>query len=466
MPVNNKRPQVKPVIHPDVENFIDKEKKNIDLLLNKHGSPVHLIFPHIIEENVNRLNNYFFAKKISGKIFYAHKANTSFAILQRVKNCNIGIEVSSYHELKNAIKAGFIREKIICNGPKNSEYLNLIKKIKPITAVDNLAELYATAKTSLTDKIFIRFSNFFDESVNIRAVKSRFGIAYYNKKKVIDILQSYQKFNFIGLSFHIDSTSVLEKQIAIKKLIEFVIDLKKSGIAVEAVNIGGGLKINYVNSKDDWENFIQYLQTAVLTNSDYLWNNHSFGYYVVNGRIRGDGSFYPYFNSQTLEQQLNDLLEFYIEEYKTSARQLVNDLMLDLYIEPGRMILDQTGITIAKIIEVIDEENFYKIIADINYKNITADQDIMVDPLLVAKKNKKQLTNCFIFGNLCLENDIIFKRQIFFDYLPQKDDFLIFVNTAAYKMDFSDGFFIHHRLPQKIIIEKKLDGYDFTTEKL
>jgi len=130
------------------------------------------------------------------------------------------------------------------------------------------------------------------------------------------------------------------------------------------------------------------------------------------------------------------------------------------------MILDQAGITIAKIIEVINEENFYKIIADINYKNITADQDIMVDPLLVTKKNKKQLTNCFIFGNLCLENDIIFKRQVFFVYLPQKTDFLIFVNIAPYKMEFSDGFFIHHRLPQKIIIEKKIDGYNFATEKL
>lgn len=198
------------------------------------------------------------------------------------------------------------------------------------------------------------------------------------------------------------------------------------------------------------------IQSSVISDDGYLWNHHNFGYYMANGRIRGEGSFYPYYSSTTGTKQLENILTVSVPEFSTTAIQLIRDLMLEVYIEPGRALLDQTGITIMKITEVEETPSYHKVIVDGNYKHLTADQDIMVDPILITKeKRETRPSNAFIFGNLCLENDVIFRRKILMPFEPKGGDLLVFVNTAAYKMDFSDSKFIHKHLPQRLIIKNE-----------
>ncbi len=454
IPVSN------PIIHPKIFGFLAK-KELIFNLLQKHGSPLHLLFPQIIKENIDNFKSFYKENHLSGQIFYAHKANRTFEIIKYIVNNNIGIEVSSEDELDNAIKANFPSKKVIANGPKNAKYLKKALEFNCFIGVDSIVELKKVLTSNQKRKIIVRLSNFVDTQIKIRNYISRFGIDYsqVNDLKKI-LLENKEKIEILGLSFHIDSISDSEKQIAIKSLLKLAIDFINAGISVKIIDIGGGFRINYVKDKNQWENLIWKIQQAVLENKDYLWNYHNFGFYVVNNRIRGEGNFYPYYSPKKSTSYLDSLLNFYIDEFSQTAKKLLSDLMIDLFIEPGRAMLDQAGITLMSIIEVEEKEKFIKVIVDGNYKNITADQDIMIDPVLIQKhQSPAPKKPVFIFGNLCLENDVIFRRQLTFPATPQEEDVFAFINTAAYKMDFSENQFIHHKLPKRLIIED--NGTDY-----
>ena len=61
-------------------------------------------------------------------------------------------------------------------------------------------------------------------------------------------------------------------------------------------------------------------------------------------------------------------------------------------------------------------------------------------------------------GNLCLENDFIFKRKLFLNQ-PKVDDLVAFVNTAGYYMDFEESESIMHDKKKKVIIRKEGNSF-------
>jgi len=458
-------PILTPIIHPVISKFLS-DSANIGNLIDKYGSPLNLLFPELVKENTESYKDYFSRSGISGSIFFAHKANRSFGLLQEIADFGVGIEVSSLDELNSALKAGVTSEKIIANGPKNNQYLAKALEVGCLICTDSLTELSEVLKIKGKHNILIRFSDFADSGAEVRSFHSRFGITYEKEEEVLKSIHNNQEnINILGLSFHLDSTSDLEKQIALKSLLRLTVKWLESGVQIKIIDIGGGFRINYVEDKNQWDSLLSAIQSSVISDDGYLWNHHNFGYYMANGRIRGEGSFYPYYSQVYGTKQLDNILNSSIPELSTTAIELIWDLMLDIYIEPGRGLLDQVGITLLKISQVEQTTNYYKVIVDGNYKHLTADQDIMVDPILVTKaKRDLNPSQTFIFGNLCLENDVIFRRQILLPFEPKTGDFLAFINTAAYKMDFSESKFIHHKLPQRLIVKDDADGFNITTD--
>lgn len=446
--MTNNIPKVEPILSTEINGLVQKPKKLFELVLT-NASPLHILFPEKVKENISEFEKYFSDNIINGKIYYAHKANRSYEFVEKVRKTNAGIEVSSESELDNALFAGFKEDKILCNGPKDSSYFEKAVKNKCIIGVNSISELKRVVSLSSQIRVFLRFSNITDSSIPVRTNTSRFGIDFINLDYVEKILEE-SKIDWVGFSFHLDSTFNLEKQIALKTLLKAALSWIEKGISVKAINIGGGFRINYVSNSDEWEELLERIQTSVMKSDGYLWNSHSFGYYLANKRIRGEGSFYPYYSADVGVKQLDKILKTEISELSTTAIDLIRDLMLEVYLEPGRALLNQAGITVMKISEVEDENDYTKITLEGNYKHITADQDIMYDPILISEGKQNVETDCFIFGNLCLENDVILKRKIRFSNKPEIGDLLLFANTAAYKMDFSESQFIHHKLPKRI----------------
>lgn len=444
---------VRPVVHDYVKKFLS-DKKKLYSYVGKYGSPLHILFPRIISDNINQLENYYSNQDLIGRTFFACKANKSLSVLKEVKKNNIGVEVSSLEELNNALKVGFEGKSIISNGPKNEQYLTKAILSGTLVCVDSLSEIELIKSKNIKTDILVRFSNFRDNEINVRSNNSRFGISIHKSNEVLSAVVGHENINVLGFSFHIDSTSDIDKQIALKSLLELTVKWMEKGFNIKVINIGGGYRVNYVEDKREWHSLLERIQKSVMNQDDFTWNHHSFGYYMVNSRIRGEGSFYPYYSLNSGIKQIDNILNISVLSGNTNAKSLIRDLMLELYVETGRFLLNQVGITLFKITEVEEEDNYFKVIVDGNYMNISAEQDIMIDPFLIKNvtSNKKENCECFIFGNLCLENDILFKRKISFDQKPEVGDLLVVANTAAYKMDYSDSSFIHHKAPERVIL--------------
>lgn len=76
---------------------------NADLLFTastKNASPLHIIFPEQLALNTEAFKQTYAAQKLNPNIYYAYKTNKSRSLLLAAKEQSIGVEVSSFFELK------------------------------------------------------------------------------------------------------------------------------------------------------------------------------------------------------------------------------------------------------------------------------------------------------------------------------------------------------------------------------
>ena len=83
---------------------------------------------------------------------------------------------------------------------------------------------------------------------------------------------------------------------------------------------------------------------------------------------------------------------------------------------------------------------------------LIGEQEMFVDPILISdSKEESNGKGVFFIGNLCMENDIIFKRKIFTYKIPQSGDLVVFANTAGYFMDFEQSHTIKQKIATKVV---------------
>lgn len=444
-------------------NNILKDKEAINDLINCYGSPCNILFPEVVDKNISEFKNILKKHNISGKIFYAHKCNKSSALIKQVLINNINIDVASLEELKSALSNGFLGQDIEATGPKNDDFIILGLRHNVIFNIDNLEELEKItifskmiSKKSKT-RILIRLNDFKSDETKIINKKSRFGTSKYDMELLLKTI-SYNKdiIELIGLSFHLDTINIKEKVIAIENCIEIFQDLYEKGFNPYVLNIGGGFKVNYIESKKEWEDSISKLKENVITqNNSLTWNNTTFGLRQDKGTLKGNLNIYNYYEEMVGCNFLDEILSTKLMKYQNmTIGQILRDNMIELYIEPGKSLLDGAGINLAKV-------NYAKhtlnndILIGLDMKKsdlLIGEQEMFVDPILI---NNTKITNTnsgvYFVGNLCMENDFIFKRKIFLESIPNSGDVIAFINTAGYFMDFEQSNTIKQKISTKII---------------
>jgi diaminopimelate decarboxylase len=451
-----------------ISNNCMKQTLLLETLITQYTSPLHILFPQNMEENIAEFQKVFATYGIRGHIFYAHKANRSTALIRHICSQHVGVDVSSESELQHVLANGFRGNKIIANGPKNPTFLKHAIENDVVIAVDSEDELWQIIQfAGKKVQILIRVNGFTTEGVKIKSHDSRFGIPLTRLTEIYDLLlQHKDKIAFLGFSFHIDTSLDREKHIAIGAIAQEIIASKKRGLQPRVMNIGGGFKVSYLEKKADWEAFLTYIQHCVMNGIEYSWNGHSYGYYQQEGRLRGSLTYYDHYNAVTKGDHLRSLLTIDIPELGTTFAQFLNDVMIDLYIEPGRSLLDQIGITVSKVVFTKQSTHGEILVGlDMNYKQLGGEQEMLIDPLVISQDNNQQQSEVYFVGNLCLENDVIFKRKIALSCLPKAGDIVVFINTAAYSMDFSTAPFIHYDLPKRIIAVEKNNNFYFCEDE-
>lgn len=425
---------------------------------NLVGYPYSVILPSAVGENIKKFREVFAKHNLNHKIFFAHKCNQSSAIVKECLYNGINIDVSSENELKHALENGFVGNNILATGPKNKEFLWLATLHGLTISIDSLQELETliSLTNSLDKKINILIRINGAES-NMVKKNSRFGLEDKDIIKALNLLQENQRITLIGLALHFDTINIKEKVNGIKKCIRLTDKLLSYGFDIRVLDIGGGYKVNYIESQQEYLASISEIKENVLSNKEELsWNNYTYGLRSENNTLKGVFNSYDFYDTEVKEKYLNSILSSEIDGRMIS--EIINDFGLELWIEPGRGLLDNAGLNISKVNFIKDVDNKTLVGLEMNKNQmLMGDHEILVDPIVL---NNEEKSDVFFIGNLCLENDFMFKRKVRVNN-PRVDDIVVFVNTAGYYMDFEESTSIMHDRKKKVAITKEDNGFKY-----
>ncbi|CAM5314834.1 Diaminopimelate decarboxylase OS=Streptomyces violarus OX=67380 GN=FHS41_001824 PE=4 SV=1 [Streptomyces violarus] len=161
-----------------------------------------------------------------------------------------------------------------------------------------------------------------------------------------------------GVAYHLDTTSVAEKATALEGSLAALEACRSRGLRPRAVDIGGGFGVSYLAEREQWDAYTSALTAAVLGRRPPLtWGGHGYGLRGESGTVRGVLGLYPAHRSVAGAAYLDELLAQPAASLGgRPLAALLLEHLYDLHSEPGRALLDQCGLTLARVLEVRSQE--------------------------------------------------------------------------------------------------------------
>ena len=256
-----------------------------ELYLRDVSAPVLIRFPGILDNRIEKISQSFakaskeYEYKAKNHIVYPIKVNQMRQVVEEIvssgKKYNIGLEAGSKPELHAVLAINTDSDSfIICNGYKDESYLELAllsQKMgkKVFIVIEKLNELLQTIEIAnrlkVKPNIGIRVklassgSGKWEES---GGDGSKFGLNSSELLEALEILKSQNMSEcFQLIHFHIGSqiTKIRRIKTALREAAQFYVQLHDMGFAIEYVDIGGGLGVDYDGTRSSFtENSINY----------------------------------------------------------------------------------------------------------------------------------------------------------------------------------------------------------------
>jgi arginine decarboxylase len=262
----------------DIRELVD------DLIKRKIKPPILLRFMDVLQGRIASINRVF--KNAIAENDYPAKYQTFYPIMvnqQRQvveaianfgKRYNIGLEVGSKPELVAAISFSTGNGiPIICNGYKDSEYIETVLYASRIgynitIVIEKLFELekiiVLAKKTGISPKLGIRVklsSKGTGKWATSGGEDAKFGL---RMSEIIAAIQTLEKHGMVDnvklLHFHIGSqiTKIDKIKSALIEGTRIYTEMRKLGVGIDYLDIGGGLGVDYDGSKSSYFSSVNY----------------------------------------------------------------------------------------------------------------------------------------------------------------------------------------------------------------
>lgn len=459
-----------PRIEPILQSAMD-EKVLLAQLTDALGSPLGVVLPQRLAVNLEAFRSVYVNHRLAGRIYYAHKANRSSALVRELAATDAGIDVASLGELQHALGSGFAPQRIMATGPKNREFLWLAARTGITVGADSAAEL-AELAALVTERglprvrVMVRLSNFGSSGVRIGGRRSRFGTPVTAVSRALDVIEkNVDALELTGVAFHLDTIGLPEKAVALEGCLTALDECRRRGMRPWSVDIGGGFGVDYLADGAQWDRYTSALTEAVLGKRESLtWNGYGYGLRAEGGTVHGSLNLYPAHRPVSGAAYLDRLLRMTAPGLRRPLGGLLLDSMYDLHVEPGRALLDQCGMVLATVLEVRDQGDGDTIVRlDCNARDVSLEEHgVLMDPVVIHRTGPAGPgpVGVYLFGNLCLEADLLTRRKVFLPSSPRAGDLLAFVNTAGYLMDFSATQALRQPIGRKVAMYR--DGGAWT----
>ncbi len=379
------------------------------------------------------------------------------------KEFGFGVDTASLNEIKDCINAGLAPEKItITAAVKNRELLSYAVAHQIPIILDNKDECellhQILIEVNKTIRVGFRMSGFWH---NGEKLYSRFG---FDVDDVVDFISEnitkagkYNRFKYHGLHFHLNGYCTEQRIHGLSQTLDVADALSNLGLETTFIDIGGGILMNYLASSSEWETFHKSLKESINPDKkEITFQKDLLGIIHVDGKLIGEPKVYPYFNELYQERFVEKILTG-IKDGIPLYKHLIQR-NIEIRIEPGRSLLDQTGITIAQVaFRKWDSQGRLLVGLEMNRTQLfSSSADFLLDPIFLPQ-NKIADAPCEVYfvGAYCLEQELILKRKIGLSQHPQVGDLVCFVNTAGYMMHFYESEAHLFDLAQNLIVEKK-----------
>ncbi|MGG1675079.1 diaminopimelate decarboxylase [Neobacillus sp. NRS-1170] len=383
-------------------------------LAQQFGTPLYVYDVALMRERARGFKQTFEDQQVKAQVAYASKAFSTVAMVQLAEEEGLSLDVVSGGELFTAIAAGFPVERIHFHGNnKSREELEMaLDHGIGCIVIDNFFEMELLKSICLEKKanvnILLRITPGIEAHTHDYILTgqedSKFGFDLQNgqaEQALISALQ-FEYFNVLGLHCHIGS-QIFETTgflLAAKKIVERMADWKnKFAFDAEVLNLGGGFGIRY--TKED----------EPIPPSQYV--------------------------SEIIKEVKNLTAQYSLK-------------MPEIWIEPGRSLVGDAGITLYKIGSSKEVPGVRKYLA------VDGGMSDNIRPALYHAKYEAVLANkplaqpnetVSIAGKCCESGDML----IWDLPLPETDneDILAVFCTGAYGYSMSNNY---NRIPRPAVV--------------
>ena len=377
-------------------NYIRLRKNNLwvenisaQKLIKKYRTPFYCYSLSQLKSNFSNFSTAF--KNIKPIICFSVKSNANLTLLRELKKLGSGADVVSVGELLKAIKVGINRNKIVFSGiGKTEEEIKMAIKKKVL-----LINIESESEANLINKISKRMSK--KTSVGIRlnpdvagkthkkistgGKNEKFGLLYKDCINLCKKIKKMKNMKLDGLSVHIGSQITNIKPfknvlVKVSKIIE------KTKINFKFIDLGGDMGISYTNE----------------------------------------------------EKKLN------LKQYARLVSKFIKNKNTKIIFEPGRFIIGNTSILIAKIIYIKKNNNKSFIILDAGMNDLLRPALYNAQhPIVPIKKANKLIKgNIEFVGPICESSDIFLNKKNF--PKDKEGDYVGITHVGAYGMSLSSNY--------------------------
>jgi len=198
---------------------------------------------------------------VSGKrrarVHFAMKSNSNLAVIDCFKKLGAGFDLVSGGELARALAVGADPKSLVFAGVGKSaiEIAKALQAGVKCINVESIAELHqinrVASKLDCRAPISLRVNPDVDAQthpyISTGLKGNKFGIAYHEVLKTYREAALLPQIDVVGIDCHIGSqiTTTAPYLDALDKVLELVTQLKKEGIEIHHLDLGGGLGISY-----------------------------------------------------------------------------------------------------------------------------------------------------------------------------------------------------------------------------
>ena len=391
----------KSLLRQESSHYFIEDVKLTDIA-QKFGTPAYVYSKKYILDQINFLQNAL--SDIDHLICFAVKANSNLSILKLFKECGCGFDIVSGGELQRVLTVDSLNSKIVFSGVGKSVSEIEMALNNNILAfnVESEEELFRindiSQHLSKIAKVSIRVNINVDAKthpyISTGLKDNKFGIDETSAIKLYKKAVTLDHIKITGIDCHIGSqiTDLSPFEDAFIKLASLIDELESNQIAIEHIDIGGGIGISY--------------------------------------------------NNEDISP-----IDFYVQMIKKYLLKYNKKIIL----EPGRFLIGKAGLMLTNVEYIKKSEHKNFVLVDAAMNDLMRPSLYNAFHEVINLSNTQDSNDIFdIVGPICETGDFLAKDR---NIKAKQGDILAIMDAGAYGFSMSSNYNSRPRVPE-IIVDK------------